>query len=178
MYDHFASVRIHASDAVLDAVSAGLAEALSIPDSGDESWAGNLPVLDGIRPGRVPCRVSGHERKTGWINVELESEGPAPVEIVAGFAARRGDCRVETFACDASDKCSTDAAGDWACVLFRGRLADPRTVPAWKSVWAKDDLAAEMAAYLGMDADAGFDALAAAFQEACPVLVAEFAHAA
>jgi len=188
----YTSIRIAGAPAELQAMAAQMAEALTIPDSGNEKWIGNLWLHMDLDPddasggklGECDAEVTGHEYRHGVLHVETESEGHPQLKALDDFMRRYAPSGQMLFFASEPDTdihVTNGADGDYASVLFDYGIdsKDPkaRELDGWTSVWEQSDLIREMALKLGMDEAEGFDAVAKAFMAAYPVRVRAYAHA-
>lgn len=188
----YASIRITGDPAELQALDAQMAEALTIPDSGSESWIGDLWLHMGMDPddaasgrlGQCAADVTGHELRDGVLHVETESKWHPQLKALDDFMRRYAPSgEMLLFASEPMMglHVTNGADGAYAAVFFNclPGSSDPRAreLDGWTSVWEQSDLLREMALKLGMDEAEGFDAVAGAFMAAYPVQVAKYAHA-
>ena len=187
----YTSIRIAGDAAELRDMDAQMAEALTIPDSGDERWAGNLWLHMGLDPddadsgklGGTGTVITGHEFRDGVLHVEMESTGHPQLKALGDFMRRYAPSgEMLFFASEPAEGlyATNGADGTYASVLFHcsvhGKDPKARELDGWTSVWEQCDLLREMALKLGMDEAEGFDAVAGAFMAAYPVQVQRYVH--
>lgn len=187
----YTSIRIAGDAAELRDMDAQMAEALTIPDSGDERWAGNLWLYMGLDPdaaasgklGGTGTVITGHEFRDGLLYVEAESQDHPQLKAIDDFMKRyapSGEMMIFVTDPDRNQAYTTGNDGDYASVLFtcepNSNNPKARELDGWTTVWEQCDLLDEMARKVHMDASKGFDAVAGAFMEVYPVQVQRYAH--
>lgn len=187
----YTSIYVTGAAAELEAMNAQMAEALTIPDSGNENWIGNLWLHMGLDPeltlsgklGQCAAEITGHELRDGVLHVETESEWHPRLKALHDFMlCYAPSAKMDYFAMEPHmNLFHTSAAdGEYAMVSFHCSTGsdDPKTreLDDWKSLWKKDELFREMSEKLSLDMSNGFNAVADAFMAVYPVAVDVLAH--
>lgn len=190
-HTYYSAICIAGEPDELALMDAQMAEALTIPDSGDEHWAGNLWLHMGLDPddaasgrlGGARTTITGHEARGRLLYIEAESMDHPQLKPIDDFMKRYAPSgKMLVFVTDPDRGLAfTNGSDDgYASVLFTCQKVsdDPkaRELDGWTAIWEQEDLLYAMALKLGMDEAEGFDAVATAFMKEYPVQVQRYVH--
>lgn len=183
---NYISICIAGDPTELALMDAQMAEALTIPDSGNERWAGNLWLHMDIDPCDTDvanATITGHEARSRLLYVEAESRGVPRLKAIDDFMKRYAPSgKMLIFVTDPHENTAFTTGGDgaYASVLFTCEKGSnnpkARELDDWTTIWEQCNLLTAMALKLDMDESAGFDAVSKAFMEQYPVLILPYAH--